>query len=311
MKRIISLLIFIATFNCYAQNVDSTFTVTFVESARANMPTALNPNAQSTGTPVDSLKSRQGKFIALIYDDYYLTEGIIRCVYEAMCLWEEYISITNPIVFDLLFDDDMDDQGRPVQKYLIADEDREKYIERSVLVNMTLLRKTASEKAQTGAILRVIRGLLGIKGTYTLEELKKPFAVASVTFSPDYTDPQVRSAMLQQGMNSMSNMFGMTSPAPAIAENSHSDDFNPEEYADNPAFASDSVPMADDLAQEIPSEPEYEAPEPPQENYIPQEENQDELICSECGTAISQKVFDYSVKKFGRPLCYEHQKGAV
>ena len=76
MKRIISLLIFIATFNCYAQNVDSTFTVTFVESARANMPTALNPNAQSTGTPVDSLKSRQGKFIALIYDDYYLTEGI-------------------------------------------------------------------------------------------------------------------------------------------------------------------------------------------------------------------------------------------
>lgn len=207
--------------------------------------------------------------------------------------------------------DDMDDQGRPVQKYLIADEDREKYIERSVLVNMTLLRKTASEKAQTGAILRVIRGLLGIKGTYTLEELKKPFAVASVTFSPDYTDPQVRSAMLQQGMSSMSNMFGMTSPAPAIAENSHNDIFNPEEYADNPAFASDSVPMADDLAQEIPSEPEYEAPEPPQENYIPQEENQDELICSECGTAISQKVFDYSVKKFGRPLCYEHQKGAV
>ena len=123
MKRIISLLIFIATFNCYAQNVDSTFTVTFVESARANMPTALNPNAQSTGTPVDSLKSRQGKFIALIYDDYYLTEGIIRCVYEAMCLWEEYISITNPIVFDLLFDDDMDDQDE-METVVLYNQDR-------------------------------------------------------------------------------------------------------------------------------------------------------------------------------------------
>ena len=62
----------------------------------------------------------------------------------------------------------------PVKKFVIDDCDREKYIERSMLVNMTLLRKTASEKAQTGAILRVIRALLGIKGTYQLQELKKP-----------------------------------------------------------------------------------------------------------------------------------------
>ena len=86
---------------------------------------------------------------------------------------------------------------------MIADSDREKYIERSILVNMTLLRKTASEKAQTGAILRVIRALLGIKGTYSKAELEKPFVVPTVTFAPDYTDPTVRNAMLQQGMNSM------------------------------------------------------------------------------------------------------------
>ena len=55
--------------------------------------------------------------------------------------------------------------GKPEKYYVIADSDKEKYIERSILVNMTLLRKTASEKAQTGAILRVIRALLGIKGT--------------------------------------------------------------------------------------------------------------------------------------------------
>ena len=59
--------------------------------------------------------------------------------------------------------------GKPEKYYVIADYDREKYIERSILVNMTLLRKTASEKAQTGAILRVIRALLGIKVTYQLE----------------------------------------------------------------------------------------------------------------------------------------------
>lgn len=46
--------------------------------------------------------------------------------------------------------------GKYDKYYVIADSDREKYIERSILVNMTLLRKTASEKAQTGAILRVM-----------------------------------------------------------------------------------------------------------------------------------------------------------
>ena len=95
--------------------------------------------------------------------------------------------------------------GKPEKYYVIADSDREKYIERSILVNMTLLRKTASEKAQTGAILRVIRALLGIKGTHSKAELEKPFVVPTVTFAPDYTDPTVRSAMLQQGMNSMGN----------------------------------------------------------------------------------------------------------
>ena len=109
--------------------------------------------------------------------------------------------------------------NKPEKYYVIADCDREKYIERSMLVNMTLLRKTASEKAQTGAILRVIRALLGIKGTYQLQELKKPFAVPTVTFSPDYSDASVRQAMLQQGMNSMGNMFGATSAIMRLSMN--------------------------------------------------------------------------------------------
>ena len=65
---------------------------------------------------------------------------------------------------------------------------------------MTLLRKTAAEKAMTGAILRVVRALIGMKGQYTKTELTKPFVVSRVTFSPDYSDPEVRRAMLDQGM---------------------------------------------------------------------------------------------------------------
>lgn len=50
--------------------------------------------------------------------------------------------------------------GKTVDAYVIDEADREKYIERSVMVNMALLKKTWAEKAITGAKLRVIRGFL-------------------------------------------------------------------------------------------------------------------------------------------------------
>ena len=204
----------------------------------------------------------------------------------------------------------------PVKKYVIDDCDREKYIERSMLVNMTLLRKTASEKAQTGAILRVIRALLGIKGTYQLPELKKPFAVPTVTFSPDYSDAAVRQAMLQQGMNSMGNMFGATSAPPAalpFVNEAFDDSFDPEENLDNPAFASDRPADGDDYAEDfVPAASEHEMSQPvPTTQPEPQEqEEQSGYCCDECGTSINEKVYGYSLNKFGRPLCMKCQKGA-
>lgn len=200
----------------------------------------------------------------------------------------------------------------PVKKFVIDDCDREKYIERSVLVNMTLLRKTASEKAQTGAILRVIRALLGIKGTYRLQELKKPFAVPTVTFSPDYSDASVRQAMLQQGMNSMGNIFGATS-APPVAlpfnNEAFADAFNPEENLNNPAFASDFGAEDEDFYADYQQMPQED---PVQESQT-EPSHQKETIayqCSECGAEISESVYKYSSGKYGKPLCMKCQRGA-
>lgn len=205
--------------------------------------------------------------------------------------------------------------NKPEKYYVIADCDREKYIERSILVNMTLLRKTASEKAQTGAILRVIRALLGIKGTYQLQELKKPFAVPTVTFSPDYSDANVRQAMLQQGMSSMGNMFGATSAPPAalpFATEAFADSFDPEENLDNPAFVSehsaDEENYADDYRQEEP-ERGQEHREPPAQQETGQEESTG-YFCDECGKEITERAYEYSINKFGKPLCMKCQKGA-
>lgn len=204
----------------------------------------------------------------------------------------------------------------PVKKFVIDDCDREKYIERSILVNMTLLRKTASEKAQTGAILRVIRALLGIKGTYQREELQKPFAVPTVTFSPDYSDASVRQAMLQQGMSSMGNMFGATSaPQAAIpfATEAFADTFDPEENLDNPAFASDLQADEEDYAadyQQIPPEQEVSQQTPSAQQVSQEQEESTGYCCDECGMEINERVYGYSLNKFRRPLCMKCQKGA-
>lgn len=203
------------------------------------------------------------------------------------------------------------DKGYPERYYVIADCDREKYIERSILVNMTLLRKTASEKAQTGAILRVIRALLGIKGTYRVEELQKPFAIPTVTFSPDFSDPSVRQAMLQQGMSSMSNMFGGTSLQPValpFENEAFSDTFDPDDNLDNPAFASDIPLDEEDYAEDQPVNRAEQSTSITQ-SATPQEESTG-YHCDECGTEVNERVYEYSLNKFGRPLCMRCQKGA-
>jgi hypothetical protein len=181
------------------------------------------------------------------------------------------------------------------------------------MVNMSLLRKTAAEKAMTGAILRVIRALVGMKGQYTKAELAKPFAVTRVTFSPDYNDPEVRRAMLEQGMNSMTNMFGshamLAAPVSEADYAADPDIFDPEDFAGNPAFVSDVSEVADDYSHEsYDPEPEPEHAAPPK---APHTDSGGALECGNCGNGISATVSEFSTKKFGLPLCMKCQKEAT
>lgn len=191
--------------------------------------------------------------------------------------------------------------GKKNKVFVIADDDREKYIERSLLVNMTLLRKTASEKAQTGAILRVIRALLGVKGTYKLAELKKPFAVPTVTFSPDYSDATVRQAMLQQGMKSMGNLFGSGPALPFGEADSFSTAHHTEEAA---AETSDSTADSVQEVQEVVVEDM-----PSAQTSIHRTSETRSLKCENCGADINERVYEYSINRFGKPMCIKCQRG--
>ena len=191
------------------------------------------------------------------------------------------------------------------------------------MVNMALLRKTWAEKAMTGAKLRVIRALLGLKGTYTREELSRGFAIPTVVFSPDYNDPMVRQAMLTSGINGVTNMFGGGGQLSVKKI-----DFNQGEVIDmsdddleNPAFVSDRPdddyvedymePEPADTMPEPEPMPYQMAPEEPRGYAQPpvQDRQQSGYTCTSCGAPISLKVFEFSTKKFGRGLCMNCQKG--
>lgn len=200
------------------------------------------------------------------------------------------------------------DQGYPVKIYIIAEHDRGKYIENSLLDAMTQLRANAPQKAATGAILRVIRDLLGIKGTYTIGELKKPFAVARTSFSPDYNDPVVKQMMLQQAMQSVGNLFGNTQPV--------------MQTISIPQAADDEIDMPADIYEDASVQPVLEQnqnrqadgckkqqrPEEPASREMTEKDRSQDFCCDKCGRVIPKKVWDYSYENMGQPLCFTCQK---
>ena len=192
--------------------------------------------------------------------------------------------------------------------YVIDEKDRGQYIERAVKVNMALLKKTWAEKAMTGAKLRVIRALLGIKGTYTRDELSKNFAIPTVVFSPDYNDPLVRQAMISQGMASLNNMFG-TPEIPVKRVDFEQDvyDMDTDPDTNNPAFQSDFA----DEAGEQPDVHAYDEKEQYEQTYMQEPETRPEdFQCDKCGTIIPERVWNFSVDKYGKPLCMKCQREA-
>ena len=194
------------------------------------------------------------------------------------------------------------DKGYPIKLYMVVEQERGKYIENSLLDAMTQLRANAPQKAATGAILRVIRDLLGIKGTYTIDELKKPFAVARTSFSPDYNDPVVKQMLLQQAMQRVGNLFGNVQPV--VSTISIPQSTESESTIDMPAD-----PVPENFSQQENNDQAVSAAGPRPEPAIqePPENRAQDFCCDKCGKVIPEKAWNYSYEKFGRPLCYRCQ----
>lgn len=204
--------------------------------------------------------------------------------------------------------------GKESLCYMLDDSEKARFIKINVMNAMKQLRLTAPQKAATGARNRAIRSLLGIKGTYTKDELSKPFIVSRMAFSPDYNDPVVKQMMIMQAIGSMGTLFGNNlilqehnnTPLTAKPEDFKNcieeKNFNNGVDIDNP----EASPLYNSgFEPEAPTEPVV-PPQPPKENTAEKYYATDK--CSSCGAAINKAEYNYSIKNYNRPLCRRCQE---
>lgn len=181
-------------------------------------------------------------------------------------------------------------------------EDTHEIIVDNVTPGMTEKQKTEFMKhlpqiCEAKALNGAIRTALHIKGTYTAEELKKPFVVAYLV--PNLNHQDVKEAAIKNMFQAVSNMFGnapsiqqIESKVPESAAIEASDGECFDDYVDG------TYRQAAEYAEENAGQPEGRS-----------ESERDDFYCDKCGVHITEKVWDYSVEKYNRPLCYKCQKG--
>lgn len=181
--------------------------------------------------------------------------------------------------------------------------------------NMIQWKKNKLMRAETGAMLRVVRALLSIKHQYSPQELKKPFAVPTVDFTPDYSDPEVKRMVAAQSLKSASELFGQSnmqqlSSGQQMSPPINADDFQKDQghhYIGAPVEGNDVIDVTDNhpdtaSGDDLPwgsgesTSPEGDDGPPP---------------CADCGQDIAEhgkfsasQIVDHSVSQFGRALCY-------
>jgi len=94
-------------------------------------------------------------------------------------------------------------------------DEKMKYVDYCVKRDMIQKRKHKLKLAESGAKDRVIRELLGLKATYPMAQIKQPFVIMRITVRPDYSDKDVKRAMLMAAIGSMTGIYG-SAPSPQI-----------------------------------------------------------------------------------------------
>lgn len=172
---------------------------------------------------------------------------------------------------------------------------------------MKFLPQICEAKALNGAI----RTALHIKGTYTLEELQKPFVVAYLV--PNLNHEDVKKAAIENMFQSSNRLFGSTPNVEQLGTSVYAsieagatkeyDTFIDGTYTQEvtaPETTSQPIQQSQQISQQVVQ----------QTQHTEQPSREEDFYCDKCGTHIAEKVWDYSINNYGRPLCYRCQKEA-
>lgn len=152
--------------------------------------------------------------------------------------------------------------------------------------------KFRNEMCETKAINRALRAAMHIKGTYTLDELKKPFVVAYLV--PNLDNEAVKAEAVRHFFSSSQELYGG-----GISEHQKAV-FVEDDLREETAFEVQSVPI--EQAQEI----AYK--NVPEVVKVDEQPDFDPTICVCCGKKCSNGVVKYSNEQYGRTLCMDCQK---
>lgn len=156
-----------------------------------------------------------------------------------------------------------------------------------------------TERAESIAYNRAIRAALSIRGTYSKQELEKPFAVAHLI--PNLDNPDVKNAVLEGYRNSVQNLFFQ-----------NTGDKNSKQVLEQIKAGKDTIQIEDKDDNTDDSKSTFkEGKEKPSNSIVSNnniaDDNNSQLLCSICGNRINPNVYNYSKGKFGKPLCYDCQ----
>ena len=177
--------------------------------------------------------------------------------------------------------------------------------------------KFRNEMCETKAINRALRAAMQIKGTYTLEELRKPFVVAYLV--PNLDHPDVKAEAVKHFFTSAQEIYG--GGATEQRRQVIVEDDSPEEHS----YETTGRGVGQPEPQSYRQEPQYENyPEgyPPMEEARRAEQRQvdrrqaeaeaqpdfDPTVCCVCGKKCSNGVVKYSQQQYGRTLCMNCQR---
>ena len=92
-------------------------------------------------------------------------------------------------------------------------EGKEAYADGEAKKEVLKIKRHKVARVETGAMLRAIRGLLNVKGTYSIAEIQKPFVIARLVFQPDYADPIIKAQAVALAFKAMQGVYGIQAPS--------------------------------------------------------------------------------------------------